>query len=328
MFLHRVEGGRRGNTKTAVRHLLRFVGAFKIKFLPLTQIETVVFLYLTWKSRQVKVRTVESYLSKIRNFYVDVGILQDIRRGVRGRMYVHEPLVAKWVQGLRKFDTTRSRRSFRFVLDVIVVARLGPVMRRDTHDGKLLWFLLCLMVMRCLRIDDVAPPKKELEDIHPRKLIYGKDFRWFPSIAAPTQVVLTKWWRKHSPYSAGCDLGYKKTNVCVCTVEAGKDYFDSARIGPDDEVFRWEDGSLVTAESFKEAVGGALLCIGVDLTEYHGLSTRKGGAQSGAWAGLTDEEIRLLGDWAAGSGEFARYRRRTVSEIADLATRMVSTLLK
>ena len=72
----------------------------------------------------------------------------------------------------------------------------------------------------------------------------------------------------------------------------------------------------------------ALTVIGYNLSDYPaGISFRRGLAQSGVYAGLRDDEIRLLGDWAPGSKWFTVYRKRTLVELADMRSKLARRAL-
>ena len=310
-------------TKTAIRHLRNFCDAFEITELPLSQKMTTVFLYLVWKIRQVSPETLSKYLTHIRAFYYDIGIGLPMVVGRGGQLQTHRPEVSLWLRGLRKKSTRRKEKSTRFVIDVNVVRRLIKATDRTTYMGRMLCFAWALAVMRSLREDDVAPFDHETRTCHDRKIIRCGDLSFKPSFESAHRLRLTKWWRKNRLYGTGTDLSYTVTDKTVCAVRLGREFLSAYPRGPEDVVFTHEDGTPMSTREFREYTMGALCGIGIDLTPYKGISFRKGGAQSGVQAGLTDEEIRLLGDWAPDSNEFARYRRRSAEELADLAAQVV-----
>ena len=324
--VHRVQRQPRDPTKTAVRYLFRFCQTFEIEDLPLTEMETTVLLYLLWKLRGVQPDTLSRYLSHIRTFYWDIGIRLRHDVGKRGQLQVVRPEITKWLQALRKVSTVRRRKSEKFVVDVVTVTKLIRATDRSCHNGRMLCFAWALSVMRSMREDDIAPFDPVTLECHERKKIYGRDLAFTPSVHNPKRVVLDKWWRKNHTYGPGAPLGVSVTGRTLCAVTLGAEHILKSGIGPGDLVFAFEDGTPLTTQAYRELTQGGLHGIGVDLTHFTGISFRKGGAQSGVWAGLSDDEVRQLGDWAAGSKEFARYRRRTVGELADMAAKVVMSV--
>ena len=162
-----------------------------------------------------------------------------------------------------------------------------------TREGATLYAAFCLAFAAFLRIGEFTYTTKDLKD--------PEFSQWFLTRRSVTlhkdHLELTLPASKTDPFRRGITLNVAASGDDACPVQALRRLFRWEAL-PDSPLFSW--GSAFTRQSVTGKLREILIQIGIE-GHYSGHSFRRGAATSARLAGLSDEEIQLLGRWRSDS---------------------------
>ena len=235
-------------------------------------------------NRRPKAKTLKAYLTGVRSLHVDMGY-EDLSA-------FQSPRLQRIIRGLRRMRGEAGTRE-RHPITKDLLLRILHQIDRNTREGATLYAAFCLAFAAFLRVGEFTYSAKDLKD--------PEFSQWFLTRRSVTlhkdHLELTLPASKTDPFRRGITLSVAASGDDACPVQALR------------RLFRWEappDGPLFQlGDAFtRQLVTGklreTLTLLGIE-GHYSGHSFRRGAATSARMAGLSDEEIQLLGRWRSDS---------------------------
>ena len=235
-------------------------------------------------NKRPKSKTLKSYVTGVRSVHVDMGY-EDLAA-------FHSPQLERIIAGLRRMRGEAGSLERRPITKDLLLQML-PHFNRRTREGATLHAAFCLAFAAFLRIGEFTYSAKDLED---------PDFsQWFLTRRFVTlyedHLELTLPASKTDPFRRGITLSIAASDDDACPVQALRRLF-RWEASPDSPLFQWE--GAFTRQVVTKKLREILTLLGVE-GHYSGHSFRRGAATSAREAGLSDQEIQLLGRWKSES---------------------------
>ena len=238
----------------------------------------------TWISKlsikRVKAKTIKSYLTGVRSAHVDMSY-HDLSA-------FHSPDLERMVAGVRRLHGEADTRERRPITKDLLLQML-PHLERRTREGAALYAAFCLAFAAFLRVGEFTYSNSDRG-----KADFNKWFLTRRSVALfDDHLELTLPASKTDPFRQGITLTVAASDDDACPVRALRHLFHW-KAPLDSPLFETANG--FTRELVIDQVRQILALLGIK-GHYSGHSFRRGAATSAREAGLSDDEIMLLGRW-------------------------------
>ena len=235
-------------------------------------------------NKRPKSKTLKSYVTGVRSVHVDMGY-EDLAA-------FHSPQLERVIAGLRRMRGEAGSLERRPITKDLLLQML-PYFSLRTREGVTLYAAFCLAFAAFLRVGEFTYSTKDLND---------PDFsQWFLTRRSVTlhedHLELTLPASKTDPFRRGITLKVAASGDNACPVQALRHLF-RWEAPSDSPLFQWE--GAFTRQLVTSKLREILTLLGVE-GHYSGHSFRRGAATSAKEAGLSDQEIQLLGRWKSES---------------------------
>lgn len=233
-------------------------------------------------SGKVQPKTIKSYITGVRSQQVDLGY--------ENLDVFHSPQLERIIAGVRRLHGEANTQE-RQPLTKDVLLRLLPQLDQSTEEGSSLYASFCLAFGAFLRIGEFTYSLRDRQD---------EDFcQWFLTRRSvrfhEDHLELTLPASKTDPFRQGITLTIAATGDDACPVQALRHLFQEWPAPLDAPLFKAEDGEF-TRDTVTNVLRLTITLAGIQ-GHYSGHSFRRGAATSAREAGLSNEEIQLLGRW-------------------------------
>lgn len=233
-------------------------------------------------SGKVQAKTIKAYITGVRSQQVDLGY--------ENLNIFHSPQLERIIAGSRRLHGETNTQE-RQPLTQDLLLRLLPKLDQSTKEGSSVYASFCLAFGAFLRIGEFTYTWKDRQ---------AEDFgQWFLTRRSvrlhKDHLELTLPASKTDPFRHGITLTVAATDDDACPVRALKHLYQRWPDAPDAPLFEAENGKF-SRDMVTDVLRLTLILVGVQ-GHYSGHSFRRGAATSARKAGLSDEEIQLLGRW-------------------------------
>lgn len=236
-------------------------------------------------THRIKTKTIKAYLTGLRSAHVDMGF-DDLS-------VFHHPQLQRIIAGSRRLHGEADTKERRPITKNLLLQIL-PHFDTSEHDGATLHASFYLAFAAFLRVGEFTYSKRDLQQ---------EDFeQWFLTRRSvrlyDDRLELTLPASKTDPFRRGITLTVAASGDDACAVKALRHLF-TWEAPLDAPLFQLE-GSSFTRTAVTNNLREILTSLGVK-GHYSGHSFRRGAATSARDAGLSNEEIQLLGRWKSDS---------------------------
>lgn len=235
-------------------------------------------------------KTIKSYLSGIRSYQVDIGF-EDLE-------VFHHPMLQRIIAGVKRLRGEKDKRERKPITRNILLDILSCI-NQDTITGANLHAAFCLAFAAFLRCGEFTYTVKDLESSD-----FGSWHLTRKSVnILDDQLTISLPASKTDPFRQGITLTVAATKDKACAIASMRNLYDKYPTSPETPLFQQEKGAF-TREFVTSNLRTYLYRLKYE-GNYSGHSFRRGAATSAKEAGLTDNEIQLLGRWK--SDAYRRY---------------------
>ena len=226
-------------------------------------------------NKWVKTKTIKAYLTGLRSAHIDMGFEEDLDA-------FYSPSLQRIIAGIRRLRGEAGTQERRPITKDLLLQML-PHFNRRTKAGSTMYAAFCLAFAAFLRVGQFTYSARDLEDL---------DFaEWFLTRRSvrlyEDHLELTLPASKNNPFT----LTIAASDDAACPVQALRHLF---RWGSSSDSPLFQLDGAFTRETVTSQLRKILTLLGVE-GHYSGHSYRRGAATSSREAGLTNEEIQLLG---------------------------------
>jgi site-specific recombinase XerD len=284
-----------------IHRWLTFCASLPVPVDPLRAPETVWALFATQLAREgLQKDTVAKYITAIRAFYADnatpvpdhTGYLQRVVKGI-----ARNPIHAQ----------RRPKKPERLPLTISVLARLRRVLTMTSYDHCLLWIVSLVGVYGLLRAGEITDVRGKLPSAERERRTVRMSHVTILNQGATLQlhVPVTK-----TSQINGMFVYYARNNALpdICPIRAFFTFMEKRRAlhlsaraqSPDSPLFLTTEGVTLARRDYVNMLRHALRASGItdiEIPRFTGHSLRRGGAQSLLDAGMTIDQIKIVGHW-------------------------------
>lgn len=241
--------------------------------------------WIAWLTNRVKTDTISSYMKGVKSTHVDLGY-DDLT-------VFRSPLLKRIITGARRLrgdPVTNERRPV--TKDILL--QVLPTFDRATEHGATMYASFCLAFAAFLRIGEFTYSARDLKDDEFDKwFLTRRSVRLFND-----RLELTLPASKTDPYRKGVTLTVASTDDNACAVKALRHLIHTWPKPLTSPLF--QDNGQFTRDLVIDTLRLVLKTVHLD-GHYSGISFRRGAATSAKDAGLSDQEIQMLGRWKSDS---------------------------
>lgn len=235
--------------------------------------------------RHVKTQTMKAYLTGVRSAHVDMGY-EDLTM-------FHSPQLERIIAGSRRLRGEADTKE-RCPITKDVLLKLVSHFNCSTKHGATLRAAFCLAFAAFLRVGEFTYSARDLQ---------AEDFSdWFLTRRSvrlyEDHLELTLPASKTDPFRRGITLTVAATNDEACAIRALKHLYRRWPASASSPLFQIE--GPFTRDVVTSNLRQVLTSMGIQ-GHYSGHSFRRGAATSARMAGLSSEEIQMLGRWKSDS---------------------------
>ena len=248
-------------------------------------------------SARVTYKTIRNYLNGVRNLHIESGF----------KCPTDDPLLIRLMNGIRRVygDRTRPRT---LPVTFGIVNRMRSQIDYNNHNHRMNIAAIAIATAGLFRIGEISATA-----IEPERYPRMRDVTWFDR-----HITIHLRVSKTDPYGQGVDVMVAHPLAIRDLTRYLNGCSDSARAGHA-PLFAWKDGRVLTRRALLSVAVRLVDRAGIHLSQYQGISFRRGGATSLAMAGRPDRVIQILGRWK--SQVFKRYiERRDTALLIQAAT--------
>lgn len=273
----------RSSYRTAVHSYTEFCALSRVTAFPAT-IQSLTGWVARLADHRIQVKTIKAYLCGVRSAHVDMGF-EDLD-------VFHHPLLQRVIAGIRRLRgeaDIKERRPITRDLLLQILTRFDT----STLESATLHASFCLAFAAFLRVGEFTWTEADLSD----------DFQhWHVTRRSVTlyedYMELTLPSSKTDPFRRGITLSIAAANDAACPIRSLRNLFTRFPAGMASPLFH--PGKAFTRQYVTTALKDTLRSFG-HAGHYSGHSFRRGAATSARDAGLSDDEIQLLGRWKSDS---------------------------
>jgi hypothetical protein len=235
----------------------------------------------------VKASSVKVYLSAIRSLHIESGFDDPTSHAERVKM------------AIRSIERQQPPPVQKLPMTLTILQKLHQVMDQNTYNTLMIWSAMCLAHFGCLRTGEFTSRTQNIDQLY----LLRNDLTIDDCLTLHLRTSKTDIRNLGINIVIGCT----KQPVCAyCAIVKYCNYRDNNH-SLEAPLFLFNNGAILTRETFIKHTRLHLTLIGIDPARYSGHSYRTGGATTAALAGLHDWEIKQLGRWK--SDTYHRYIR-------------------
>ena len=257
-------------------------------------------------------QTIKSYLSAVRHFQLMQGAPPGSLDGARPRLQL-------MLRGIKRATSTKPSKA-RLPITPFILRQVWRAANKNepSQDTLMLWVAMNMCFFGFLRAGEVCTPSGASYD--PSWHLCVQDLA-LDSHINPTKLFVTIKASKTDPFRQGSTVTLGKTDRLLCPISAILPYVAvrGSEAGP---LFRFQDGSFLTRDTFVKGVRHLLMAAGIDPLPYFGHSFRIGAATTAAQAGMDAALIQTLGRWK--SSAYQLYIRIPRDSLASVSTALAT----
>ena len=300
--------------RTAERLIMTCQKQEKRKFdWPMTNEDTLIFIYWLIEKRKVKVTSVNSYLAGARQLHISKGLeppelrTEVVKQALKGRAHMER----------QQYKTVKQRLPMTMALMQLLKERTRlATMAAETK--RMYWALSSMMFFGAFRISEVASQQEATFD--PDHTLLAEDVR-LRTTGQGEVIEVTLKCPKENKDGKPTVIDIFESGGALCPVTAYKKWTSIRTPVVGLPLFRDEDGTPVTARKFntylKAMLGDQAEKRGGTLTSH---SFRAGITTIMGTMGFDDEDIKVVGRWS--SRAFAIYMKGPRTQRASIAKKM------
>ena len=287
----------RSGYNSAIKRYLTFTTNHGLDPLPVQ--EKVLLWYIAYLDIQgLAPATVRNYLAAIRAWVISMGLREPVIWSPR----VH--LACRAMTRTHAPPRQVSPITFHILSSMIQLLT-------SSHDHLLLASAITLQFFACLRASELC------SNTHQARAPARSDISFYKKDSCPI-MVYTCHTSKTAVHGFEVHIGCSGAQVCaVCIMYH---YLITHPILPNDPLFRFSSGQLLSYEIYNARIKQLVRVLGLDPSNYSSHSVRAGAATQGAQAGLDSDTIKRLGRWR--SQAYMVYLRPPPESYALLAPRL------
>ena len=237
-------------------------------------------------NKRIQARTVKKYLTALRSAHVDMGY--------DGLAVFHHPQLQRMIAGMRRLRGEPGTKE-RCPITKDVLLQLLPLFNCATRGGMTMYAAFCLAFAGFLRAGEFTYSAHNWE--------HDEEFhKWFLTRRSVNfyddYIELSLPASKTDPFRQGVTLTIAATGDEACAVAALRRLFHDWPASLSAPLF--QIGGSFTRQRLTETLRETLIAVGID-GHYTGYFFRRGTATSVREAGLSEDEIQLLGRWKSDS---------------------------
>ena len=213
--------------------------------------------------------------------------------GYNGLTVFHHPQLQRIIAGIRRLRGEPGTKE-RYPITKDVLLQLLPLFDCRTRGGMTMYTAFCLAFAGFLRAGEFTYTAHDLKDVEFHKwFLTRRSVRFHDDY-----IELTLPASKTDPFRQGVTLTIAATGDDACAVTALQRLFHDWPAPLSTPLF--QIGGSFTRQRLTETLRETLIAVGID-GYYTGHSFRRGIATSAREAGLSEDEIQLLGRWKSDS---------------------------
>ena len=238
--------------------------------------------------RNLKAKTIKSYLAAVRSSQVDIGTTQD-----ELKLFSH-PTLFRTIAGIRRMNGEANTRERRPITRQVLL-RILPLFDITSLWGATMHASFCLAFAAFLRIGEFTWSRADRSASFQQWHITRGSV-----LLHPDHLQLSLPSSKTDTFRAGVTLTIAAAFDEACAVSSIRNLFTRFPHPQNSPLFDLGPTTPFTRQLVTETLRSCLRTLGY-MGNYSGHSFRRGAATSAREAGLTDEEIQLLGRWKSDS---------------------------
>ena len=280
---------------------------------PMTNEDTLIFIYWLIEKRGVKVTSVNSYLAGARQLHISKGLeppvlrTEIVKQALKGRAHMERQL----------HRTTKQRLPMTMALMQLLKERTR-LASMTTETKRMFWSMSTLMFFGAFRVSEVASQQESTFD--PDHTLLTEDVKLRTTRQGATLEITLKC-PKENKDGKPTVVDVFESGGALCPVTAFKKWIEQRTPEQGLPLFRDETGTPVTARRFNTylhtMLGDQAEKRGGTLTSH---SFRAGITTIMGTMGYDDEDIKLVGRWS--SRAFAIYMKGPRTQRASIAKKM------
>jgi hypothetical protein len=297
--------GLRGNTHktytSAQRKYLNFCIEFNLRSLPAT--DTVLIQYVAFLfNKGLKGSTIKVYLSAVRSLHVFSNLPPP----------VHSEKLLLALKGASKMSSPPDRK---LPITYQLLSEMLPYLE-GRHDELLLKTVMCTTFFGCFRAGEVCLPDKETFSARAH-LTYGD----VTFDAALSTVTLHLKQSKTDTLNQGVHVKIGCSGTLVCAYCLLQRFIDQHPCPMPHSPLFVDNSMLILRKSYLISTTKLVLALmGYDPSKYSGHSYRAGSATTGAAAGFSAWELKMLGRWSSNAYQLYLRKPELASAFAQRLT--------
>ena len=308
-----VQAGLRPNTQraytSAQKQFLNFCTYYDRNPVPCD--ENTALMYISYLSnvKCLKSQSIKVYISAVRALHV----LGGVKYCLEGNPAIKLALkaVERQAPGVNK----------KLAITYDILCQFHQLLSKN-YDHIMIWAAMTLAHFACLRTAEFVSKNDVVFEKHSQLLEGDVSFCTLNQGERGLKVHLKS--SKTDSTGKGLNVLVGCTGTHVCAACAMTDYLGSLGSHQlDRPLFRWHNGMYLTRAAFVKETKRLVQAVGLDSSKYSGHSYRSGGATSGALAGFSALELKLLGRW--NSDAYEGYIRTPAQILLGFAKRMVQS---
>lgn len=261
-------------------------------------------------AKQLSSQTIKVYLSAIRAMHVTEGFANPADN-------VRVKLALKAIEGKQNRPVQK-----KMAITYNILSNFA-IFLDNKFDDRMIWSAMTLAHFGCMRTAEFVASTADTFDSQCQLCERDIAFLTSPTGKSGMRVFLKR--SKTDPTGKGLAIYIGCTGTSVCAVCAMRNYMVLSKSDHgDDPLFKWENGLYLTRSSFVKRTKDLAERLGLNKNEYSGHSFRVGAATSGAAAGFSPRELKLLGRWS--SDAYMGYIRTPVDTLFGFAGRLTQSV--
>ena len=232
-------------------------------------------------TKRIQAKTVKKYLTALRSAHMDMGY--------DGLAVFHHPQLQRMIAGMKRLRGEPGIKE-RCLITKDVLLQLLPLFDCRIRGGMTMYTAFCLAFAGFLRAGEFIYTAYDLKDVEFYKwFLTRRSVRFYDDYM---ELILPA--SKTDPFRQGVTLTIAATGDEACAVTALQRLFHDWPAPLSTPLF--QIGGSFTRQRLTETLRETLMAVGID-GHYTGHSFRRGAATSAREAGLSEDEIQLLGRW-------------------------------
>ena len=305
-----VLAGFRPNTRktysSAQKTFITFCEKYSKAWLPCDTDTILMYIPYLFYAKQLSSQSIKVYVSAIRAMHVTEGFANPADN-------VRVKLALKAIACEQKRPVQK-----KMAITYNILSRFADLLGNAFND-RMMWSAMTLAHFACMRTAEFVASSSESFDS--RSQLRVSDISLLNTDTGKIGMRVFLKCSKTDPTGKGVAIYVGCSGTQICAVCSMHNYLALIRLDDHNSpLFRWENGLYLTRSSFVKRTKELVEMLGLDKNEYSGHSFRVGAATSGAAAGFSPQDLKILGRWS--SDAYLGYIRTPIDKLFGFATRL------